>query len=435
MDKGWEVIELKHLKKLKRGVLASTLLIVLTLSFAQIAFYDPVTMSSSFTIADQPDLPTRSSPGMVYDNESNLVVIFGGVNPDRTWPYGAWNSTWTYDYNSDSYTEMDPASPPLGRVGLGFAYDSIRDQVILFGGAADLSTINVFLSDTWLYDVDTDTWTEVFPASAPSGVGDMAFDSESDRVIKFGTGLDTVNETWAYDPGSNVWTEMSPATAPEGRWLYSMVYDSESDRVILFGGVHGSENVGSNYRADTWAYDFNSDTWEELTTTGSPSERGGHRLAYDSESDRVVLFGGARLDTSYNDTWLFDYNTLTWQDMNPTTSPSVRSLYGSAYDWESDRVIIYGGAYNGLHIEPSSGSYISNSQGKTWAYDVNTNTWERLNQGVDSLSTTTTTTTTTPTTTTNGGTTPPPINPVLIGVLGGIGVGVVIIAIVYLRRR
>ena len=45
------------------------------------------------------------------------------------------------------------------------------------------------------------------------------------------------------------------------------------------------------------------------------------------------------------------------------------------------------------------------------------------------------TTTTTPTTTTNGGTTPPPINPVLIGVLGGIGVGVVLIAIIVLRRR
>ena len=50
--------------------------------------------------------------------------------------------------------------------------------------------------------------------------------------------------------------------------------------------------------------------------------------------------------------------------------------------------------------------------------------------------TTTTTITTEPTTTTNGGTTPPPIDPLLIGVLGGIGVGVVIIiAIVVLRRR
>ena len=47
-----------------------------------------------------------------------------------------------------------------------------------------------------------------------------------------------------------------------------------------------------------------------------------------------------------------------------------------------------------------------------------------------------TTTTPTPTpTTTSPTTSPTPIDPLLIGLFGGIGVGVVIIALVYLRRR
>ncbi|MHA1964964.1 MAG: Kelch repeat-containing protein, partial [Candidatus Thorarchaeota archaeon] len=334
---------MKHLAKLKRGFLASTILIVLTLSFAQVAFYDPVTMSSPFTIADQEDLPTRGNMGMVYDNESDLVVIYGGWNNTGN----PWNSTWSYGYNSDVYTELNPSVAPSGRAEPGIVYDSIRDQVILFGGEDNLDT-GWQLNDTWLFDVDTNSWTEVFPTTAPSERRGhiLAFDSESDRVIFFGghQGFGSpIDDTWVYNPGTNVWTEMSPSIAPPARFAHKMAYDSESDRVILFGGAIDS----LSFFSDTWAYDFNSDTWENLTTIGSPSARGVHSMAYDSESDRVVLFGGSTLLSSYNDTWSFNYNTLTWQEMNPSESPSKRTRHGSAYDWESDKVIIYGGIRGG----------------------------------------------------------------------------------------
>jgi N-acetylneuraminic acid mutarotase len=392
-----EVIDMKHITKLKRGFLASTILIVLTLSFAQIAFSDSVNMSSSFTIADQEDLPTRGNMGMVYDNESDQIVIFGGWNNTRD----PWNSTWTYDYNADMYTELNPTVAPGGRAEPGFAYDSIRDQIILFGGEDNLDTGWQY-DDTWLFDVETNSWTEVFPTTAPSERRGhiLAFDSESDRVIFFGghQGALPHDDTWAYNPGTNVWTEMSPSIAPPARYAHKMAYDSESDRVILFGGFSG-EQVWEplDYFGDSWAYDFNSDTWEELTTTGNPSARGVPSLSYDSESDRIVLFGGSMYLTSYNDTWLFDYNTLTWQVVSPTGSPSVRSRHGSAYDSESDKVIIYGGTSNGFEGRNQIGQYPAlHDDGKTWAYDVNTNEWERMDQPQPPITTTTTTTPHTP---------------------------------------
>jgi hypothetical protein len=270
-----ETNDLKHLAKLKRGFLASTILIVLTLSFAQVAFYDPVTMSSPFTIADQEDLPTRGNMGMVYDNESDLVVIYGGWNNTGN----PWNSTWSYGYNSDVYTELNPSVAPSGRAEPGIVYDSIRDQVILFGGEDNLDTGWQY-NDTWLFDVDTNSWTEVFPTTAPSERRGhiLAFDSESDRVIFFGghQGFGSpIDDTWVYNPGTNVWTEMSPSIAPPARFAHKMAYDSESDRVILFGGAIDS----LSFFSDTWAYDFNSDTWENLTTIGSPSARGVHSMA------------------------------------------------------------------------------------------------------------------------------------------------------------
>ncbi|MFX1606143.1 MAG: kelch repeat-containing protein, partial [Promethearchaeota archaeon] len=290
---------MKHLKIFERSILAGFLLLVLTLSFAQIAFYDPMTISHSFTIADQEGLPARGNPGMVYDNESDLIVIFGGWNNTAGSP---WNTTYTYDYNSDTYTLIDPATSPLWRAEPGMAYDPGRDQVILFGGEDSLDTPNP-LNDTWLYD--DGVWTQLSPSTAPSyrRGHSMSFDIESDRIIIFGGEPDMKNDTWAGNPSADTFVEMNPAIAPEGRTSAAMAYDSESDRIILFGGFKGGSDVlASNYFGDTWAYDYNTDTWENLTTTGSPSVRGAASMAYDSESDRIVLFGGSMSSTSYDDT-------------------------------------------------------------------------------------------------------------------------------------
>lgn len=44
---------------------------------------------------------------------------------------------------------------------------------------------------------------------------------------------------------------------------------------------------------------------------------------YDSESDRAIIFGGSikNLEVGYNDTWSYDYNTNTWTNMSPATNP------------------------------------------------------------------------------------------------------------------
>ncbi|MFW9981517.1 MAG: Kelch repeat-containing protein, partial [Candidatus Thorarchaeota archaeon] len=314
---------------------------------------------------------------MAYDSESDRIVIFGGWNNTPT--TASKTGVMTFDYNLDVYTHSSPSPAPDGRAEPGFAYDSSRDRFVLFGGMRDIST-NDRLNDTWLYDTNTDTWTEVYPTLSPSErrAHDMVYDSESERIIIFGgEGGDALNETWSYDPGTNVWTQMSPAIAPPNRFTHKMAYDSESDRVILFGGYNGGiASQLTSYFGDTWAYDFNSDTWENVTPTTSPSVRGVPSLTYDSESDRVILFGGSMGGTAYAETWAFDYNSMTWTQRNPTIHPDVRSRHGSAYDVESDRVVIYGGTRTGF----SATVMVSETEGKTWAYDFNSDTWVRLDQ-------------------------------------------------------
>ncbi|MEE8199047.1 MAG: kelch repeat-containing protein [Thermoplasmata archaeon] len=138
------------------------------------------------------------------------------------------------------------------------------------------------------------------------------------------------------------WTNANPASAPSPRVLAGMAYDSESDRVILFGGRLADANDD-----ETWAYDFNSNTWTNMNPSVKPLARNYPTMAYDSESDRIVLFGGQTEGGLSGETWAYDYNTDTWINMAPGAAPSPRSAAGMAYDAESDRIILFAGFLGG----------------------------------------------------------------------------------------
>ncbi len=124
---------------------------------------------------------------------------------------------------------------------------------------------------------------------SPRAYTSIAYDIESDRVILFGgqTGDYKIEssyngETWAYDAAANNWTRMKPSPGPSPRSAPELVYDFESDRVIMFGGCGGvSKSLWG--MADTWAYDFNTNTWKAMSENG-PKSHIGDRLVYDFRS-------------------------------------------------------------------------------------------------------------------------------------------------------
>ena len=138
----------------------------------------------------------------------------------------------------------------------------------------------------------------------------MAYDAESSRIILFGgeRGPVQYEDTWAYDFNTNAWTDMNPAPRPRVQEYPAVAYDAGADRVILFGGTGGSE---------TWAYDFNTNVWTNMNSVVHPSGRWGHAMAYDEGSARVVLFGGENGAGTpiRRETWAYDFNTDTWTHM------------------------------------------------------------------------------------------------------------------------
>jgi hypothetical protein len=244
-------------------------------------------------------------------------------------------------------------------------YDTESDRIILFGGVNE-----TFAGDriTWAYDFNTDTWTRQAPGPAARQAPRMAYDAESDRVILFG-GEDNstrrrLNDTWAYDFNTDSWTEMEPSISPPAQFFHTMTYDAESDRVLLWRG--GSDN-------SMWAYDFNTDTWTDNETDERPSKGACGWLVYDSESDRSILYGGGHWDGSNttDETWAYDYNTNTWTKMEPSETPPKLTLHAMVYNPTLDLVVLFGGRV-GTGLTYSA---------ETWTYDLNSDTWTNVTLG------------------------------------------------------
>jgi hypothetical protein len=350
---------------MKTKVIAAIMIMLFLASMTAIAA--PVRAQPAVNIWVNMDPTEEPSPRgwceMAYDSESDKMILFGGVPG-----YYLYNDeTWAYDYNTNTWTNMNPSEKPSARCRYSLAYDSESDKMILFGGCGWGDILN---DETWAYDYNTNTWTNMNPILKPSPRQEqvMVYDSESDRVILFGgtnyawAGVYS-DETWAYDYNTDTWTKMNPANSPSPRGASGMAYDSESDRVILFGGTVG----GFPMDDETWAYDYNTDTWTNMNPTFSSPARTMHEMSYDCESDRVILFGGsvAPAWTWSDQTWAYDYNTNTWTNMDPAIKPSSRGNVPMAYDSESDKIVLFGG-FPGWTSPYSNEWYYDD----TWVYDL-----------------------------------------------------------------
>jgi hypothetical protein len=102
-------------------------------------------------------------------------------------------------------------------------------------------------------------------------------------------------DTWEWDGQNKTWTQIKPTTSPPARSSHALAYDSARKRTVLFGGWSGSTSL-----TDTWEWDGQS--WTQIQTTTAPSSPG--VMAYDSVRQRTVLWGRAAGTWEYGGAFL-----------------------------------------------------------------------------------------------------------------------------------
>jgi hypothetical protein len=283
----------------------------------------------------QPLQPLISPPALAfsavaYNSHQHRAVLFGGISS------GEWRSD-TWEWDGRTWQERIPHDHPPAREKSALAYDTQRDRMVLFGGADGLT----LFGDTWEWDGDN--WLAMRPTHQPPPrcCHAMAYDSGLQAVLLYG-GWDNqtntfFNDTWLWNgqdwlevtdpaapqasghalvtfpPGGSVlagqlffgtlewngaaWTQIPFAVSnPGSRSGAGLVYDSQFQRVLLFGGSRDSVPL-----TDTWSYDGVG--WTELKVTPQPPERYGHIVFYDDELNAMVLFGGVSAAEVFPDTW------------------------------------------------------------------------------------------------------------------------------------
>ena len=157
--------------------------------------------------------------------------------------------------------------------------------------------------------------------------------------------LSAYRNSWAQN---GRWCQIQ-SSGPSARFSPAGCYDSQGDRMIVFGGedANGLKN-------DVWVLTLGTTpTWSQLTTSGGPpAPRKEHRIIYDPDSNRVVLFGGegetfhgsAEVDTIFGDVWCLSLGDSTWTKRTGTGTPACRREgHTAVYDPTGNRMAIFGG--------------------------------------------------------------------------------------------
>lgn len=200
----------------------------------------------------------RSAPAIAYDSARDRLLLFGGTGCTLSSCTNATCAdTWEFD-PAGAWTLMSsPTNPPaLSRHAM--VYDENRERIVLFGGVLDedpniapCATDGV-QNETWEWGIHgaavcgsaaTPCWRAmtvngaVPPARASHS---LVYDRGRMRVVLFGGQANDVSErfgdTWEWNGTS--WRELATvSTAPAARFGQGLAYDPVRQKVVLFGGV------------------------------------------------------------------------------------------------------------------------------------------------------------------------------------------------------
>jgi len=210
-------------------------------------------------------LPRAEHAACAYEGK---MYIFGGV-------------TSQYSYSNDFYS-FDPIAlhwkvwdkyagggAPTRRAGHNLLAYSPSSSLYLFGGRSTIGGTTVGLSDVWVFDINTQTWTcvtqalSVFPAGRHYSAAAV-----SNGVLVIVGGMDPAssviyNDVWAFAMGMKTWQQLLPCTGTTMGFAPPPLFHSslfvlptptsnvnatgfETMTLILYGGMGGGGSCGGS---------------------------------------------------------------------------------------------------------------------------------------------------------------------------------------------
>jgi len=215
---------------------------------------------------------------------------------------------------------------PCRRLRLDPAVAAVGRQIYVFGGSVDTpsgTAGDTVLSSVELYDIASDTWTEIGPMPAAThshsaievegvvyisgGVTATHVRSVSDQLIK-------------YIPAGSIYTYCAPMHC--ARRLHAMVSASDNAVLYVVGGIGVHHSFHQQTQIPVERYDIAADQWSVLASTTLAGRSIGHFLAIDDSS--IMSVGREHHQATEDDIWRYEVSLDTWSPY--VKAPSRMSL-------------------------------------------------------------------------------------------------------------
>lgn len=273
------------------------------------------------------------------------------------------NETWTY---CDASGDLPP-----GRYAHTAVFDEAHNRMVIFGGVI---TGGQRVGDMWALDGSTLTWSQL--SANNQGPIALAFhtaiyDPIDTAMVLFcgATELDwdITNRVWILDLNTMLWEEVPPDyPAPNPRMCLYAVYGPGYHQMLIFAGRDFDYCFN-----DLWIFDLDSRTWQQVDyASTAPVLREGAQITIIDDGERLLINGGWNSCTDfYDDVWTFDFNTSIWTPYSlPAPFAPPRSYHSLIYDETNDRAMIFGG-FN---------TYGGNGLYDLWELDLSTMTFSQI---------------------------------------------------------
>lgn len=300
----------------------------------------------------------RSGHAMSFDGARGEVIMHGGIGLDGR----LLGDLWSWD--GRRWTEVEQGGdvpPPLFFHTM--LYDSIRGEVVLFGGATEIS-IGQFTEEVHrdTYVLREGRWARVARDQGPQLASVAAtFDRSAGLVYAigglpstdpyFGFGPEEVTRSetlWSWDGSS--WSGVHGVDAPSlrtGGHLHPL-----SDGQLLFvGGLGSSDLLGEPVLM--WRWDSRTASWTALSAPEGPEPRAFAASAFHPTRNQILLVGGATLglvpeglgaSQTFDDAWVWKgerWSRVYGED--GAGAPPARAGHALVYDQAEQEISMLGG--------------------------------------------------------------------------------------------
>jgi|GEM_PF-1456408 len=217
-------------------------------------------------------------------------------------------------------------------------------------------------------------WRNITPKAGPSSRYNMALAQlDAGTLLTFGgrgAGGTVLGDTWTYDVEAGTWSQVTPEAAPSARFSYGM--DNAGPGLAVLTGGTLVPGEGGNAQSDTWHFEIGDMNWVQSMNNGTPPAR--HQAAVAGFDGGLFSYGGID-DTPASAGGLFLYavDTEAWISLD-VEDPGARIAAAAAFDGQGV-VTLSGGtdetvladAYDfvlddstiSLHADPALGAVFS----------------------------------------------------------------------------